>query len=391
MVVRRSKQDYEKLETKVLASYAQHSAESRGRAHVEEPHAFRTEFQRDRAFRRLEYKSQVFLNGAGDHYRTRLTHTIEVASIARTLARALRLNEDLAETIALAHDLGHPPFGHPGEATLNKLMRDYGGFEHNQQSLRIVEELEQKYPHFNGLNLSWEALEGLAKHGSMTAHRPQNLPPGEFKMPSLEAQVADLADAIAYVSHDIDDGLESGFLQDAELSKLELVEQVEKQYLAPYPKMDPERKRGFLVRCLLDYLVEDAVSASNLWITESKIQTADDARRQPQPLVGFGVATGQQLQKLREFLKANFYNHPEIEGMNRRACRCLEELFELLVSHPHLLSAQHAVRVKKEGLHRAVCNYLSGMTDRYALQQHQKLIGGDISKSAPGFEQSALF
>jgi dGTPase len=391
--------ELERAEGRILAPYAQLSAMSRGRQHDEEPHSHRKEFQRDRdrivhsrAFRRLEYKSQVFLNGTGDHYRTRLTHTIEVAAIARSLARTLQLNEDLAEAISLAHDLGHPPFGHPGEEALNRLMENHGGFEHNQQSLRVVEELELKYPEFNGLNLTWEVREGLAKpHRPLGSGQSAKRAEFDFPNPSLEAQVADAADEIAYVCHDLDDGLEAGFLDENALSELTLWETVRTTSLKPYPQLEPERARSYVLRCLLNYLVADAATTSSERLEAARPSTSDDARRHSGKLIGYSAATQVGVRQLREFLDRRLYHHPEISNANQQACRCLEELFRLLVGHPHLLGAQYEVRVKKEGIERATCNYLAGMTDRYALEQHKRLIGGERqSLSAKKAEQPVL-
>src|SRR6201996_1366710 len=271
--------DLERSEVRHLAPYAQSSAATRGRQYDEDQHSFRIAFQRDRdrivhsrSFRRLEYKTQVFLNGTGDHYRTRMTHTMEVSCIARTLARSLGLNEDLAEAIALAHDLGHPPFGHLGEETLNKLMARHGGFRHNSQSLRVVEELEMKYPEFNGLNLTWEVREGLRK-----PYRPNQLIEG-FIQPSLEAQAVDLADEIAYICHDLDDGLDSGLVQEPELRALDLWRTTQSEALAPYPHLEPERGRNYVLRTLLGRLVEDVINHSAQEIRKHAPASSDDAR-----------------------------------------------------------------------------------------------------------------
>lgn len=394
----RTRDVQETAEEQALAPYAQFSSASRGRVHDEEPHLHRTEYQRDRdrivhsrAFRRLEYKTQVFLNGEGDHYRTRLTHTIEVSSIARSMARSLGLNESLAEAIALAHDMGHPPFGHRGESTLNRLMQDHGGFEHNQQSLRVVEDLELKYPEFNGLNLTWEVLEGLAKPFSpqrvLTA---SNRRWADFPQPSLEAQVADAADEIAYVCHDIDDGLESGLLDEKDVSALWLWGLIKEKALQPYPNIEPERGRSYVLRCMLDHLVEDAIAASTAALIQVQPKSADDARRHSGKLIVNSQRVAEGIREQRDFLYKNLYNNPAVSNVNQKACRCLEQLFELHVSHPHLLVPQFAVRVKKEGIHRATCNYLAAMTDRSALGLHQKLIGGVNSLAAPDMKQSAL-
>jgi len=397
-VMMRLREEQEQLEDKGLTPYAQHSCDTRGRLHEEEPHLHRTLYQRDRdrivhsrAFRRLDYKSQVFLNGTGDHYRTRLTHTIEVASIARSVARSLGLNESLAEAIPLAHDLGHPPFGHPGEATLNTLMREHGGFEHNQQSLRVVEDLELKYPEFNGLNLTWEVLEGLAKPFS-----PNRIPTAanrrwaDFPQPSLEAQTADTADEIAYVCHDIDDGLESGLIEEKDIAGLYLWKLIREKALQRYPNLEPERARSYVLRCLLDHLVEDTISASTETLIRVHPASADEARKHAEKLIVYSPRIGEGVRELRAFLMEHFYHHAEIRDANQKACRCLEQLFELLVGHPHLLAPHYAVRIKKEGVHRATCNYLAAMTDRSAFATHQKLIGGVNSLANPDMKQTAL-
>src|SRR5712672_3145704 len=262
----RTRQELEQFEKQSLAPYAQFSAETRGRKHEEAPPEWRTEYQRDRdrvihsrAFRRLEYKTQVFLNGTGDHLRTRLTHTIEVAAISRNIARALKLNEDLTETIALAHDLGHSPFGHKGEAVLNRLMKGNGGFEHNRHSLRIVEEIEQKYPRFSGLNLTWEVREGLVKHYTAYDH-PSKRPGFDARSSSLEAQVANLADEITYYSHDLDDGLDSGLLSEKQLNRdVRIWRQATRTVVKEYGALADESRRYFIIRCIIDMQVKDVV------------------------------------------------------------------------------------------------------------------------------------
>jgi dGTPase len=382
--------DLERSESRHLAPYAQGSAATRGRVHPEDQHRFRLDFQRDRdrivhsrSFRRLEYKTQVFLNGSGDHYRTRMTHTIEVSCIARALARALGLNEDLAEAIALAHDLGHPPFGHLGEETLHRLMARHGGFRHNAQSLRVVQELELKYPEFNGLNLTWEVLEGLHK-----PYPANNLIEG-FISPSLEAQAVDLADQIAYICHDLDDGLESELINEGELNNLELWRETRESALAPYPHLDPERGRYFVVRTLLSRLAEDATDHSSLVLKTQSPQTADDVRRQP-VMIGFSPEMAGRAKELLTFLYSRFYHHPSLVAVRRRSVACLEQLFELLVGHPHLLSPQFEMRVKNDGEYRATCDYLACQTDRQVYLLHQKLIGGLPTIEAVRLEQAAL-
>lgn len=386
----RRRYDLEKSEARHLAPYAQSSMTSRGRTHPEDQHTYRTAFQRDRdrivhsrSFRRLEYKTQVFLNSAGDHYRTRMTHTMEVSCIARTLARALGLNEDLVEAIALAHDLGHAPFGHLGEATLNTLMAKHGGFRHNAQSLRVVEELELKYPEFNGLNLSWEVREGLRKP------YPANGLIEGFIAPSLEAQVVDLSDQIAYICHDLDDGLESGLLVESDLQTLELWTTIEEESLAPYPHLEPERGRRYILRTLLDRLVDDVITFADETIKDRAPQDADEVRRQP-VMITFSPKKAVQAKALLTFLYSRLYHHTTLAAINRRSVDCLNQLFDLLVGHPHLLSPQFEVRVKKDGVHRATCDYLACLTDRQAYLQHQKFIGGLPTLDASRLEQPAL-
>jgi dGTPase len=382
--------DLERSESRHLAPGAQSSAESRGRVHDEEGHKFRTAFQRDRdrivhsrSFRRLEYKTQVFLNGTGDHYRTRMTHTMEVSCIARTIVRALGLNEDLAEAIALAHDLGHPPFGHLGESTLNRLMTGHGGFKHNVQSLRVVEELELKYPEFNGLNLTWEVREGLHK-----PYRAGELEEG-FIQPSLEAQVVDIADEIAYICHDLDDGLDSGLIHEQELRALELWRTTQEKALVAYPHLEPERGRNYTLRCLLGRLADDVIAFSDAVIKEHAPQSTDEVRRLP-AMINFSPDMATVARELLTFLYNRLYHHPAIAAINRRSGEGLTQLFELLVGHPHLLSPQFETRVKKDGLHRATCDYLACLTDRQVYVQHQKLIGGLPSIESVRLQQPAL-
>src|SRR5579862_7653787 len=278
-----SKDELELRERQTLASYAQFSAQSRGRVHPEPPPSWRTEFQRDRdrvihsrAFRRLEYKTQVFLNGSGDHLRTRLTHTIEVAAVSRNIASALKLNSDLAETIALAHDLGHSPFGHKGETALARLMKGHGGFEHNQHSLRIVELLEQKYPNFPGLNLTWEVREGLAKHYTSYDH-PSKREGFDAKNSSLEAQIANLADEITYYSHDLDDGLDSGLLSEKQLAQnVRIFAQAAKLVKKEHGNLPDESRRYFIIRTIIDMQISDVVNTSEALILKAKVESADD-------------------------------------------------------------------------------------------------------------------
>jgi dGTPase len=379
----RARAELEQQERATLAPYAQFSADTRGRKYKEAPPEWRTHYQRDRdrvihsrAFRRLEYKTQVFLNGSGDHLRTRLTHTIEVAAISRNIARALRLNEDLCETIALAHDLGHSPFGHKGETALSRLMKDHGGFEHNRQSLRIVEKLENKYPAYPGLNLSWEVREGLVKHYTAYDH-PGKRKGFDAKSSSLEAQVANLADEITYYSHDLDDGLDSGLLNEKKLRKnVELwrvaARAVEKQF---GPLADDECRRYFTIRCLIDMQVKDVVGTSEKLIASAEVQSADEVRLQPRALVRYSPKRRDQNLQLRDYLYKNLYFNPEVHQPNMRAVRMLEQLFTHFIEHPGQIGGLSRKRIRKDGLHRAVCDYLAGMTDRYAIMEHQRLFG----------------
>jgi len=370
----------EENERLTLSPFAQLSADTHGREHPEEPHQWRTHYQRDRdrvihsrAFRRLEYKTQVFLNGTGDHLRTRLTHTMEVAAVSRNITRALGLNEDLAEAIALAHDLGHSPFGHKGEAALNELMRDHGGFEHNRQSLRIVEVLEQKYPGFNGLNLTWETREGLVKHYTAYDH-PSKREGFDAKSSSLEAQVANLADEITYYSHDLDDGIDAGLLSEDELRKnVRLWHDGDAQVRAEHGELADECRRYFIIRCLIDSQVSDVVETSGRLITDSGIQSANEVRLREDPLIQYSEKRRETNLELREYLYDNLYYNPVVHEPNLRALKLLEELFAFYLDNPNEIGSQSRARIETEGLHRAICDYLAGMTDRYVLLEHRRL------------------
>ena len=378
----RTRQELEALERQSLAPYAQLSANTRGRKHREPAPEWRTEYQRDRdrvihsrAFRRLEYKTQVFLNGTGDHLRTRLTHTIEVAAISRNIARALKLNEDLAEAIALAHDLGHSPFGHKGEMVLNRLMKDFGGFEHNRQSLRIVEELEQRYPRFAGLNLTWEVREGLAKHCPALSRQGKRFGLAA-KSPSLEAQVADLADEITYYSHDLDDGLDSGLLSEDQLNrKVRLWRQATRTVESEYGQLADEGRRYIIVRCITDLQVKDVVITTEKLIRKAGVGSADDVRRQSRRLVRYSPRRRALNLELREFLYQNLYYNPAVNEPHLRSRRVLEELFHRYLQDHQQVGGLARKRARRDGWPRAVCDYLAGMTDRYANLEHQRLFG----------------
>jgi dGTPase len=373
----RTRELVEKVEAESLAPYAVKSGESRGRIHPEAEHRYRTVFQRDRdrvvhcrAFRRLEYKTQVFVYHEGDHYRNRLTHTIENAQIARTLARTLCLNEDLAEAVALAHDLGHTPFAHAGERALNELMRDDGGFDHNRQTLRVVDLLEFRYPAFDGLNLSLEVREGLLKHGCNWEH-PVPVPELENQR-YLEAQVANLADEIAYSNHDLDDGLNSGILD------LEMLEDIwiwrEAKGIAS------ERWRGRdgtveprqTITALIDILVTDAIDSTAKRLSAASPATADEARKSEQLLVGYSDRVHLGKRELKEFLRKHFYYHPRVQRMTDRAEKILSDLFR--VHRDDLSLLPDKAREGDGDDARRVADYLAGMTDRFAMSSHAKLV-----------------
>jgi dGTPase len=376
----KTRQQMEEGERTALASVAQKSGASRGRQHSEPSHAYRTQFQRDRAriihsraFRRLEYKTQVFLNGTGDHLRTRLTHSIEVASISRTIARALRLNEDLAEAIALGHDLGHAPFGHSGEEMLAECMRDHGGFDHNRQSVRVVELLETPYPDFPGLNLTFEVREGLRKH-----ERPYKFPAPsgeEYDYPSLEGQVADLADEITYYSHDLDDALDFEILTPARLEENEVWRNSHRAVLARYTGVREPELHKLIIRDIIDREVHDLVATSAESIAESGVQNADDVRWQTAPLIRYSDQLAKANRALRKFLYQNVYYHPRVAEVNQRACEMLRRVFEAYLADPDRLGEGATRRVEKEGLHRTVCDYIAGMTDRYVMEEYARIAG----------------
>lgn len=372
----KTRQQIEAEETSVLSPFAVKASESLGRKHAESPHPYRTAFQRDRAriihssaFRRLDGKTQVFLNGSGDHYRTRLTHTMEVASVTRTIARALGLNEDLAESIALAHDLGHPPFGHAGEEALDRLMTAHGGFNHNTQSLRIVESLESRYPRHQGLNLSFEVIEGLQKH-----NRNRVLPDGcHTKSLSLEAQVADLADEITYYSHDLDDGLDSGLINPEILESVTIWNEALTSARHEFRRFNIKKHRGYVIRCLVNREVEDAVITSAKAIEKANPQSVAEVRRRPSKLIGFSRETKSGNAELRKFLFKHLYQNPAVADVHRRSCEVLEKLFARMLAKPSLIGSKSASRIPTEGLPRAVADYLSGMTDRYCIEAYESL------------------
>jgi dGTPase len=370
-----------------LAPYAARSEASRGRRFAEPLPGSRTEFQRDRdriihstAFRRLEYKTQVFVNHEGDLFRTRLTHSIEVAQIARSIARNLQLNEDLVEAISLAHDLGHTPFGHAGQEALNACMKDYGGFEHNLQSLRVVDDLEEHYGAFDGLNLMFETREGILKHCSLANARKLGDIGQRFiekKQPTLEAQLANLADEIAYNNHDIDDGLRSGLLTTAQLDEVEFYARQRREVEAVYPGIGGRRAIHETIRRMINALIVDVINASKTRIEEARVQTVDDVRNAP-ALIAFSDEMSREAVTLKQFLRASLYHHYQVNRMTSKARRIITELFDAFMQEPRLLAPDYqaetrdaANRVQTQA--RKVADYIAGMTDRYAMREHRRL------------------
>jgi len=369
-----------KFENTFLAPYAMKSHLSRGRVYPEEIHPYRSAYQRDRdrvihsaAFRRLEYKTQVFVNHEGDYYRTRLTHTLEVAQIARTIAAALRLNVDLVEAIALAHDLGHTPFGHSGEEALNELMSELGGFNHNVQGLRVVDVLEERYPNFPGLNLTWEVREGIVKHSSGfdRAGCVEELAPEE--MPTLETQIADIADEIAYDNHDIDDGLTSGLLKESDLKKLPLWHNIYKAILKKYAKIDVDRKKYLIIRSLIDAQVTDLIQETEAKIKAHKLRSYKDVKTLGTKIVSFSDRIQKLRKPLRELLMEKLYHHYRVTRMSNKAKHFIQELFKVYIENPQALPPQIQKRIGEFSVERVVCDYIAGMTDRYALDEYKKL------------------
>jgi dGTPase len=366
-----------------LAPYAAHSAASRGRRFPEPAPTSRTEFQRDRdriihstAFRRLEYKTQVFVNHEGDLFRTRLTHSIEVAQIARSIARNLRLNEDLVEAISLAHDLGHTPFGHAGQDALNACMKNHGGFEHNLQSLRVVDTLEERYGAFDGLNLVFETREGILKHCSLTNAAKLGDVGQRFMdrtQPSLEAQLANLADEIAYNNHDIDDGLRSGLLTTAQLDQIDIYGRHRCQVETAYPGIGGRRAIHETIRRMINALVVDLINTSELHIREAHLQTIEDVRHAG-VLIRFSDAMSAEAVLLKRFLRENLYQHYQVNRMTSKARRIIGELFSAFMLEPTLLAPHYQVESGNPAQQaRKVADYIAGMTDRYAMREHRRL------------------
>jgi len=364
-----------------LAPYAARPERSRGRHYREPPPRGRSEYQRDRdrivhstAFRRLEYKTQVFVNHEGDLFRTRLTHSLEVAQLARSVARSLNLDEDLTEAVALAHDLGHTPFGHTGQDALNACMRPYGGFEHNLQSLRVVDLLEQRYADFDGLNLTFEAREGILKHCSPRNARLLGDVGERFlkkKRPSLEAQIANIADEVAYNNHDVDDGVRSGLLDLEQLSEVKIFARHMKAVLREYPRIAPRRLRYETVRRMIDTLITDLIRASAETIRRHGPRGIDDVRSAP-ALVAFSPRIRDECLALKRFLRENLYRHYRVVRMSAKASRIVSELFQAFLSDPRLLPPDFKERSRSDAP-RAIADYIAGMTDRYAILEHRRL------------------
>jgi dGTPase len=377
--------------TGALASYAAHEEQSRGRRYPEPKPDYRSEYQRDRdrivhstAFRRLVYKTQVFVNHEGDLYRTRLTHSLEVAQIARTIARALALNEVLSEAICLAHDLGHTPFGHAGQDALNECMMDFGGFEHNLQSLRVVDELEEHYAEFDGLNLSFECREGILKHCSYNnAVRLGEL--GERfinrQQPGLEAQLANFADEIAYNNHDVEDGIRAGLISVDELLEVPLFRQYHAEVQSKYPALDGGRRLVYeILRRMINHLATDLIDSSAGRLQASGVRTIADVRAHARPLIGFSDGTRELNHELKTFLREHVYKHYKVRRMTSKARRVIRELFDAFFHDPGLMPNEHAATGSRlestqgpAGRARAVADYIAGMTDRYAILEHRRL------------------
>jgi dGTPase len=368
----------EEIETLILAPYATHARDSKGRLHPDSEPDYRTAFQRDRdriihttAFRRLEYKTQVFINYEGDYYRTRLTHTLEVAQTGRTIARALGANEDLVEAISLAHDLGHPPFGHSGETTLNQMMKDHGGFNHNRHSFRIVTEIEERYPTFPGLNLSWEVLEGMVKHETAYDISDASGFSPELRG-SLEAQITNVADELAYTAHDLDDGLRSGMIEPAMLSGMALWEMITEGLGLEWRSLD-DLSRHEIIRELIGIDITAMVRSTHQRIEASGVKSLLELQSLPYNVIGFDDDMRKKNDELKAFLYQNMYRQYRVVRMQKKAERVLSELFKAYAAEPTMLPKHFQDLIEIKGLERTVCDYLAGMTDRFAVEEYQKL------------------
>ena len=372
------RKEVERREEEELAPWAMKSADSRGREHPEQEHEYRTAYQRDRdriihckAFRRLEYKTQVFLNHEGDHYRTRLTHTLEVAQIARTIARALKLNEDLTEAIALSHDLGHTPFGHSGERALQEVMKGRGGFEHNRHGLRVVDTLERQYRDFPGLNLTYEVRESIAKHATRWDNpESHDFEPGP---PLLEAQVVEVADSVAYDNHDLDDGLSAGVISRPELEDMELWARAEREVRRERGQERDELRDREIIRYLINLFCSDLIEETARRIAHCDIQSAGEVRQQEGNLVDFSTPVREEKQKLEDFLFSSLYRDHRVVRQITKAERFVRDIFNAYVADSRQLPPEYQRWADRVGLHQAVCDYIAGMTDRYAQDQYLQL------------------
>lgn len=376
--MRFTRKDWEDAEKQHLSPYATHSADTLGRHHTETPHATRSCFSRDRdrifhsrCFRRLEYKTQVFVNGIADHFRTRLTHTMEMTAVGRTLARTLSANEDLTECICLAHDLGHSPFGHEGERVLNQLMENHGGFDHNLQSLRCIEQLESPYPTFTGLNLSWEVRAGLLKH---EAHKPNAQLDGHPIGPhqSLEAQIADIADDLTYQAHDVDDGLEAGIMQLKQLQTTRFWNHAAKQTQHHHPNATEQQQTRATIRTMIELQVADVVDQARQRLEQHQPTSARAVMEAPERMICFSPHMKAMLDEFTEFMFANLYYHPTVLETTRQRVEWMRRLFLYYVEHPYNLGKKAQQRIHLDGLHRSACDYVAGCTDRFALLECEK-------------------
>jgi dGTPase len=374
-----TREEQEKREDSYLAPYAMKSMNTRGRENPENEHPYRSVYQRDRdriihstAFRRLEYKTQVFVNHEGDHYRTRLTHSIEVSQIARSISRALCLNEDLSEAIALAHDLGHTPFGHSGEDALRILMKHHGGFEHNIQGLRVVDILEKRYSQFSGLNLSWEVRESIAKH-KLLSDDPNVIKFDLSKQPLLEAKIVDIADSIAYDNHDIDDSLKAGLITESGLEEVELWRYAREKVVEQYGSLTKDMENIHTIKYLIDMEVTDLITHTQFMIEEMRIKTTDDVQTCKEGLVSFSPEISKKKLELQEFLQQNAYSHYRVVRMADKAKRFVEELFNAFIENPMQLPPEYQKWIEEAGLYQGVCDYIAGMTDRFAQDEYLKL------------------
>jgi dGTPase len=371
--------DWQEREEATLAPYAMRSRLSQGRRHAEEPHPYRALYPRDRdrivhstAFRRLMHKTQVLVTETNDHHRTRLTHTLEVAQISRTIARHLGLNEDLTEAIALAHDLGHPPFGHAGEAALDACMKDHGGFEHNRHGLRILEVLEYRYADFPGLNLSYEVRQAQAQH-SKDQDAPELVPYLTDGQPLLEAQVVDAADSLAYNTHDVDDALGIGLITVPDLQELAFWRKTVERVRGQHRHIGPLQFQPTVVRALIDWQVTDLLEHTRRRLNEHRIASVEDVRRCPDLLAGPGREVLHLKSELEKFLADRVYQHHRVQRMAAKGRRIITMLFDAFCATPSLLPERYRQRAEREGLHQTVCDYLAGMTDRYAQDEFLRL------------------